>query len=98
MLMADERTKHPSDEIGIPYAICAASAGVTLVDLAAATNLDKGYLSRIECNLKVPSIATVLKIARFFGVPVAQLFGQTLGKRSHPRVPCQRPCRAFSNQ
>jgi transcriptional regulator with XRE-family HTH domain len=34
---------------------------------------------RIERNLKVPLIATLLKIARFFDVPMAQLFGETLG-------------------
>jgi transcriptional regulator with XRE-family HTH domain len=52
--------------------------GVTLAELAAATALDKGYLSRVERNLKAPSIATVLKIAKALDVPVAQLFGETV--------------------
>jgi transcriptional regulator with XRE-family HTH domain len=77
--MADEQTKPPSDGIGHSVRNLRRRRSVTLADLAAATTLDKGYLSRIERNLKVPSIATVLKIARFFDVPVAELFGETLG-------------------
>jgi transcriptional regulator with XRE-family HTH domain len=50
--------------------------GMTLAELAAATGLDKGYLSRVERNLKTPSIATVLKLAKALDVPVAQLFGE----------------------
>jgi len=52
--------------------------GVTLAELASATALDKGYLSRVERNLKAPSIATVLKIAKALDVSVAQLFGETV--------------------
>lgn len=49
---------------------------MTLAELASVTQLDKGYLSRVERNLKTPSIATVLKIAKALDVPVAQLFGE----------------------
>ena len=77
--MVDERAERPPAGIGHSVRDLRRQRGVTLADLAAATTLDKGYLSRIERNLKVPSIATVLKIARFFDVSVAQLFGETLG-------------------
>src|SRR5258708_38754709 len=80
--MADEQTQHPPAGIGHTVRNLRQQRGVTLVDFAEATSLDKGYLSRIERNLKVPSIATVLKIARFFDVPVAELFGATLGEGS----------------
>ncbi|WP_298955054.1 XRE family transcriptional regulator [uncultured Methylobacterium sp.] len=52
--------------------------GWTLADLAAAVKLDKGYLSRVERGLKVPSVSTVLNLARALGVPVAQLFGKAV--------------------
>ena len=52
--------------------------GMTLADLATATALDKSYLSRVERNLKAPSIATVLKIAKALDVPVSQLFGEVI--------------------
>lgn len=55
-----------------------AARGMTLAELAAATALDKSYLSRVERNLKAPSIATVLKIAKALDVPVSQLFGEAI--------------------
>jgi transcriptional regulator with XRE-family HTH domain len=58
-------------------------AGLTLDALAAATGLDKGYLSRLERGLKGPSIATVLKLSAALDVPVSQLFGEEL---SHDAV------------
>jgi transcriptional regulator with XRE-family HTH domain len=80
MTMADDGSKHPPAGIGPSVRALRRQRGVTLMDLAEAVMLDKGYLSRIERNIKVPSIATVLKIAGFFDVPVAELFGETLGK------------------
>ncbi|WP_431281018.1 helix-turn-helix domain-containing protein [Humitalea sp. 24SJ18S-53] len=55
-----------------------AARGLTLDGLAAATGLDKGYLSRVERGQKAPSIATVLKLSTALGVPVGELFGQSL--------------------
>lgn len=52
--------------------------GLTLDQLAFATGLDKGYLSRVERGHKSPSIATVLKIAKAIDVSVAQLLGEVL--------------------
>jgi transcriptional regulator with XRE-family HTH domain len=53
---------------------------MTLADLAAAANLDKGYLSRIENGQKSPTIASLLKIANSLGVPVGELIGETLNR------------------
>ncbi len=53
-------------------------AALTLDALAAATGLDKGYLSRLERGLKGPSIATVLKLSAALQTPVSQLFGEEL--------------------
>lgn len=49
---------------------------VSLDQLAAAANVTKSYLSKVERGLSVPSISTVLKIAKSFGVSVAQLVGE----------------------
>lgn len=51
---------------------------MTLAELAAKVGLDKGYLSKVERGLKVPSIATLLKLAHALGVPVSQLFGESV--------------------
>ena len=51
---------------------------LTLDQVAAATGLDKGYLSRVERGHKSPSIATVLKISRAVDMSVAQLLGEVL--------------------
>jgi transcriptional regulator with XRE-family HTH domain len=51
---------------------------LTLAGLAARVGLDKGYLSKVERGLKVPSIATVLKIAQALDIPVSQLFGESV--------------------
>lgn len=47
---------------------------MTLDELAAATGLTKSYLSKVERQQSVPSIAAALKIARALDVDVAQLF------------------------
>ncbi len=48
---------------------------LTLEQLARATGLHKGYLSRIERG-RIPSIGALLKIADALGVQVSQLFGE----------------------
>ena len=49
---------------------------MTLDELAEATGLNKGFLSRIEKDAKAPSIATVMKLSRALNIPVARLFGE----------------------
>jgi transcriptional regulator with XRE-family HTH domain len=53
-------------------------AGMTLEQLAGATGLDKGYLSRVERQEKTPSITTLIKLADAFGVELSRLFGDTV--------------------
>jgi transcriptional regulator with XRE-family HTH domain len=50
--------------------------GITLEQLAERTGLNKGYLSRIECGEKSPSIATLLKLSAALKVSMSQLFGE----------------------
>lgn len=51
---------------------------MTLEQLAQATGLNKGFLSRIENDAKTPSIDTLLKLARTLDVSVGQLFGEQI--------------------
>jgi transcriptional regulator with XRE-family HTH domain len=47
----------------------------TLEAVAAATDLTKSYLSKIERGVAVPSLSTALKLANHFGVELGVLFG-----------------------
>lgn len=49
--------------------------GLSLSQLALAASIDKGYLSRVERGLKVPSVAILLRISTVLEVSAAQLFG-----------------------
>jgi transcriptional regulator with XRE-family HTH domain len=50
--------------------------GLTVEALAAAADLDKGFLSRLERGTKRPSVETVLRLSAALGVPIGQLFGE----------------------
>ena len=52
--------------------------GITLEDLSELTQLDRGYLSRIERGHKTPSIATLMKVGEALGVQMSHLFGETV--------------------
>jgi transcriptional regulator with XRE-family HTH domain len=54
--------------------------GLTLEQLADGTGLTKSYLSKVERGISVPSIATALKLAQAFDVPVGELFGVNAGR------------------
>ena len=51
---------------------------LTLEQVAGATGLNRGYLSRLESGEKSPSIATTLKLANALEVPIAALFGEAV--------------------
>lgn len=46
------------------------NAGLTQAELAARIGADKGYISRVERGLTVPSVATLYKIAAAMGLKV----------------------------
>jgi len=56
---------------------------LTLDALAKSAGLTKGYISKIERGLSVPSIAAVMKLARTLDVSVGELLGEV---NSHERV------------
>lgn len=51
-------------------------AGLTLEDLATATDLTKGYLSKLERGLSEPSVGAALKLAKALHVPVEEVFAR----------------------
>jgi transcriptional regulator with XRE-family HTH domain len=51
---------------------------LTLNQLSELIGLDKGYLSRLERGEKVPSIATIVKLAHAFDTQVSTLLGESI--------------------
>ena len=51
---------------------------LTLDALAERTGLTKSFLSKVERGVSVPSISTVMKLARAFEVDVAHIFGEAV--------------------
>ena len=64
--------------IGARLRACRRQKNMTLDELAEATGLNKGFLSRVEKDAKAPSIATVIKLSRALDIPVARLFGEQI--------------------
>jgi transcriptional regulator with XRE-family HTH domain len=54
--------------------------GLTVDELARAVDVDKAHISRIENNLKTPSIATLAQLAKALSVSIGHLLGETLDK------------------
>ncbi|MEC5214410.1 transcriptional regulator with XRE-family HTH domain [Polaromonas sp. CG_9.5] len=52
-------------------------AGMTLEELAQATELTRSYVSKVERGLANPSVGVALKLAKALRLPVDELFGQT---------------------
>jgi transcriptional regulator with XRE-family HTH domain len=79
-----------------------AARGVTLDQLAAATGLTKGYLSKIQNSRKLPPIATLSRIAQALGTGIGSFFGDILKQgegasvvRKSERLPVVRGGTAF---
>lgn len=51
--------------------------GMTVEELAGVVAVNKAHISRIERNLKAPSIATMAKLADALGVTIGHLMGET---------------------
>ena len=46
---------------------------LTIAEVAIATQLDVGYLSRIERGMQVPSLETAEKLAKFFKGKISEM-------------------------
>ena len=49
-------------------------AGLTLEELARAADLTRGYVSKLERGLSIPSVGAALKLAKALQVPVEEVF------------------------
>ena len=56
--------------------------GITVADLAEATDISLGMLSKIENGMTSPSLTTLLSLSRALGVPLTWLFRQFEEERS----------------
>lgn len=56
--------------------------GITVADLAAATNISLGMLSKIENGITSPSLTTLQALSRALGVPLTALFRRFEEERS----------------
>jgi transcriptional regulator with XRE-family HTH domain len=72
-------TEHDHTRIGPRLRAIRRQQGLTLADVAAATELSKGFVSLLERNGAAPSVATLLKICHFLGVRVGSLFQEDAG-------------------
>lgn len=62
--------------MSIKLKILRVQAGLTLEDLAQASDLTKSYVSRLERGLSTPSIGAALKLAKALRVPVEEVFAE----------------------
>ena len=72
---ADEQMKH-SSAIANRIRARRRQLSLTLDDLSSKAGLDKGFLSRVERGQKLPSIGTLMRIAKALDIQMAQLFGE----------------------
>ena len=85
-----------SDLFGARLAALRLLNGLSLESLAASSGLTKSYLSKLERGLSQPSIATVLKLAKTFGISSGKLLGELPGPerisvvRKDERIPFSR--------
>ena len=56
---------------------------LTLEQLSQKTELSKSFLSQVERGVAQPSVSSLKKIAREFGLSVVQLFSSTTSPQSH---------------
>jgi transcriptional regulator with XRE-family HTH domain len=53
------------------------SRGWTLEQLSSRSELSEPYLSRLESGMRQPSLAALLTLARVYGIPLAELLGDS---------------------
>ena len=64
-------------EIGVKIKQLRQQRGLTQEELAARTELTKGFISQLERDLTSPSIATLMDILEALGTDVASFFRET---------------------
>jgi transcriptional regulator with XRE-family HTH domain len=68
----------PSLQLGARLRQLRKSKGLTVDSLARAVGVDKAHLSRLENNVKTPSIVMLAQLAQGLGTSMGHLLGETL--------------------
>ncbi|MHA7868095.1 MAG: helix-turn-helix domain-containing protein [Salipiger thiooxidans] len=68
-----------AEALGMRLRVLRQKRQMTLDALAAQTDLDKSYISRVERGKKSPSLATLMRLSSALGVSVSELFGGSVG-------------------
>lgn len=71
------RESAPEPAIGIRLRLARQNQRLTVEELAEATGVSKGYLSRVERDLTMPSIPNLLLLCRALRIEVADVFRTT---------------------
>lgn len=69
-----ESAEPKGPKIGARLRAARSASGLTLEQLAQATNLTKGFLSRLEHDSTSPSLATLIAICNALALPIGSLF------------------------
>jgi transcriptional regulator with XRE-family HTH domain len=70
----------PRTQLGAGLRQLRRTKGLTMDELAQRVGVDKAHLSRIENNLRSPSVAMLSQLAEALGVSMGHLLGETLDK------------------
>lgn len=89
------RSRLPELQLGAHVRRLRRERGLTLQAVSSSTRLSPALLSLIENEQVIPPIATLLKIARFFNIPLSRFFedhetGAVSVVRRHERLPVNR--------
>jgi transcriptional regulator with XRE-family HTH domain len=70
----------PTTLLGARLRLLRRAGGLTVDQLAQAVGVDKAHISRIENNLKSPSVAMLAQLAQALNTSIGNLLGETLDK------------------
>lgn len=70
----------PTTLLGARLKLLRRRKGLTVEQLAQAVGVDKAHVSRIENNLKSPSVGMLAQLAQALGTSIGHLLGETLDK------------------
>ncbi len=72
--MRDEETARVAEHIGANVRALRVARGLSQEQLAERIEREPNYLQKIEYGAAIPSIPTLVRLARILGVPVGRLF------------------------
>lgn len=77
--MSNGAGRRSPDEVGARIKALRTERQLTLAELAEASELTRGFLSKLERGQTAVSVASLLKLADAFGLPLTDLFEPSMG-------------------